>query len=171
MTRPWARLIVTTLSSSGWRSTSRRELPNSGSSSRKRTPRWLRADLAGFGPVAAADQPGVGDGVVRGAERALPDQGRIRRQQAADAVYLGDLQGFVVGHGGQDGGERTREEGFAAARRPAHNHVVTPGRSHLQSALDVLLALDIRHVGEIEGEGRCFSLRFDFKLRGGYFAA
>ena len=42
---PWARLMVTILSSMGWRSTSRTRIPNSGSSSRKST---LCADIAFF---------------------------------------------------------------------------------------------------------------------------
>ena len=107
------------------------------------------ADLARLGKMPAAHQPGVGDGVVGRAERALPDQRRIRGQQAADAVNLGDLQGFIVGHGGQYGRQRARQQGLAAARRPAHDHVVPPGGGHLQSALNVFLALDIRQVGEL----------------------
>jgi len=39
---PWARLMVTTLSSMGWRITSRTRVPNSGTSSRKSTPWWAR---------------------------------------------------------------------------------------------------------------------------------
>ena len=38
VSEPCARLIVTTLSSSGWRSTSSTRIPNSGSSSRNSTP-------------------------------------------------------------------------------------------------------------------------------------
>lgn len=49
VTRPCARLMVTTLSSSGWRNTSSSEWPNSGSSSRKSTPRWLRLISPGLG--------------------------------------------------------------------------------------------------------------------------
>jgi hypothetical protein len=37
---PEARLIVTILSSIGWRSTSSTRIPNSGNSSRNKTPRW-----------------------------------------------------------------------------------------------------------------------------------
>ncbi len=42
VTVPWVRLMVTTRSPRGWRSTASVACPNSGSSSRNRTPRWLR---------------------------------------------------------------------------------------------------------------------------------
>ena len=49
VTVPCARLMVTTLSSMGWRSTSSTAWPNSGSSSRNSTPRWLSVISPGLG--------------------------------------------------------------------------------------------------------------------------
>src|SRR3970040_1019703 len=102
VTLPWARLTVTTRSSSGWRIDSKTEWANSGSSSRKRTPRWLRVVSAGRGwggarprPAAAADETGVGNRVMRGAERSAADERCVGWEQAGHAVDLGDLQRFV----------------------------------------------------------------------------
>ena len=69
-----ARAMVTVPSSSGWRMTSSTLRGNSGSSSRNSTPLCARRDFAGPRDDAAADQAGIGDGVVRRAERARADQ-------------------------------------------------------------------------------------------------
>ena len=64
------RASVTDRSSSGWRSISSTLRGNSGSSSRNSTPLCARLTSPGRGvPRAAADQPGVRNGVVRRAER------------------------------------------------------------------------------------------------------
>jgi hypothetical protein len=56
---PWARLMVTTLSSMGWRITSRTGMPNLGTSSRKRTPWCATLISAGRGlePAPSAVAP------------------------------------------------------------------------------------------------------------------
>ena len=51
-------------------------------------------DLAGAGHDAAADQSGVGDGVVRRAERPLRDQARAGIEHAGHGVNLGGLERF-----------------------------------------------------------------------------
>src|SRR3989304_3429220 len=65
--------MVTTRSSTGWRSTSRVGWPNSGSSSRKRTPRWERLISPGRGwgapPARAGPGGGGGGGPGGGAAR------------------------------------------------------------------------------------------------------
>ena len=57
VTVPCALLIVTTLSSSGWRRTSSDECPNSGSSSRNSTPRWARVISPGRGTIPPPTSP------------------------------------------------------------------------------------------------------------------
>src|SRR3989304_4395110 len=59
-----AREIVTRPSSSGWRRTSRAVRRDSGGSSRNRPAVGPQRACAGGGEGAAADEPGVGDGVV-----------------------------------------------------------------------------------------------------------
>src|SRR3989339_1278928 len=49
VSEPLARLMVTTLSSIGWRITSRTRVPNSGNSSKNKTPRCAREISPGLG--------------------------------------------------------------------------------------------------------------------------
>ena len=53
-----------------------------------------QGDLARVGPVAPSHQPGMADGVMRGAERAVPDQRRIRWKLVGHRVNAGDVQGL-----------------------------------------------------------------------------
>ena len=53
--------------------------------------------LARPGHVAAADQAGVGDGVVGRAERPGDEQRCLLRQQPGDGIDLGGLEGLVQG--------------------------------------------------------------------------
>ena len=57
VTEPAAREMVTTPSSSGWRSTSSTLRPNSGSSSRKSTPRCERLISPGLGQRPPPTRP------------------------------------------------------------------------------------------------------------------
>ncbi len=100
-------------------------------------------DLAGVRPVAAAHQPGVADGVVRGAEGAVADQRHIRRELVGHGVDARHIQGFVDGHARQDARQGARQQGLAGAGRTDHQDVVPAGRGHFQGALDVLLAFDL----------------------------
>ena len=110
-----------------------------------------QANLAGPGRGAAADHAGVGDGVVRGAEGALDDQARSIAQLASDAVDLGDLDGFVEGHGREDRGQRAGQQGLAGAGRSDHEHVVGAGSGDFEGALGVLVAADIGEIDRIAG--------------------
>jgi hypothetical protein len=56
-------------------------------------------------PVAPADQPRIGDGVMRGAEGPGRDQCRAVAREASDAVDAGGPNGLRQDHGWQDGGE------------------------------------------------------------------
>jgi len=74
-------------------------------------------------PVALADQPDSGDGVMGGRETAGPDQGRPVAGVAGDAVEARSLDGFGQRHRRQNGAEAPRQ----------HRHVCTqqaePNRS------------------------------------------
>ena len=65
-------------------------------------PAVRQRDLARMRPVTAAHQPGVTDGVVRGAERPVLDQRCIRWKLVRHRVDAGDVQGLVDGHARQD---------------------------------------------------------------------
>jgi hypothetical protein len=74
-------------------------------------------DLARVGLVAPAHQPGMADGVMRGAERPVLDQGRIRGKLVGHRVNAGDVQGLVDGHARQDARHGARQQGFASPGR------------------------------------------------------
>ena len=106
-------------------------------------------DFAGAGNGAAADEAGVGDGVVRGAEGALGDESGFGVEDAGDGMDLGGLEGFVEAERREDRGEPAGEHGFAGAGRADHQDVVAAGGGDFEGALGGLLAAD---VGEVEGE-------------------
>ena len=70
-------------------------------------------DLAGARHDAAADEAGVGDGVVRRAEGPLRDQAGAGIEHAGDGVNLGGFERFLEGERGQDGGQALGQHGFA----------------------------------------------------------
>jgi len=76
-------------------------------------------DLTRARPASPADEPGVRDGVVRGAEGALAHQRRFGGQQAGHGVDLGRLQRLLDAHRGQDRGQRAGQQGLAGAGRSA----------------------------------------------------
>ena len=141
--------MVTVPSSSGWRMTSSTLRGNSGSSSRKSTPLWARETSPGRGIDAAADQAGVGDGVVRRAERPLGDQPGGGIEHAGDGVDLGRLQRFVEGERREDGGQALGQHRLARAGRADHENVVAAGGGDFERALGGLLAA---HILEVDGE-------------------
>ena len=106
-----------------------------------------QGDLAGVRLVAAAHQPGVRDGVVRGAEGPAADQRHVRRELVGDGIDAGHIQRLVDGHARQDARHGARQQGLAGAWRPNHQDIMPAGRGHLQGALDVLLAFDLGKVG------------------------
>ena len=106
-------------------------------------------DLAGPGHDAAADEAGIGDGVMGGAEGPLRDQAGRRIQHAGYGVNLGGLQCLLEGKRGQDGGQALGQHGLSRSRRADHEDVVAAGRGHFQSALSRLLPA---HVLEVHGK-------------------
>ena len=104
-------------------------------------------DFAGARHDAAADEAGVGDGVVRRAEGALRDQARAGFENAGDGVNLGGFERFFEGERGEDRRQALGEHGFAGAGRADHENVVAAGRGHFKSALGGLLAA---HIAEVD---------------------
>ena len=102
--------------------------------------------LARPGMSAAADQAGIGDGVVRRAEHPPGDQRLTGGEQTEDRVDLGDFEGFLEGLRRQDRRNAAGQHGLAAAGRSDHQDVVPTGRGDFESPLDMPLAA---HFGEI----------------------
>jgi hypothetical protein len=75
--------------------------------------------------VAATDQTGGGDRVMRRAERPLGYE--ARGVQASDAVHAGDLDRLRPAHRRQDRGQPPREHRLAGSRRPGEQQVVATG--------------------------------------------
>ena len=76
--------------------------------------------LAGPGDMAAADQTGIGYGVMGRAERSGGHQGLSFGQQADNTEYFGGLQRFFKGNRGQDSGQAFSEHGFSGAGGADH---------------------------------------------------
>ena len=122
-------------------------LPELGQLIQEQHPAVRQRNFARVGPVAAAHQPGVRDGVVRGAERALLDQRYVRRELVGHRIDAGHIQRFVDAHARQDARHRARQQGLARSGGPDKKYIMRTGRRHLQGALDMLLAFDLAEVG------------------------
>ena len=105
--------------------------------------------FAGARHDAAADEAGVGDGVVRRAKGPLRDEARAGFEHAGNGVNLGGFERFFKGERGQDRRQALGEHGFAGAGRPDHENVVAAGRGHFERALGGLLAA---HIAEVDAE-------------------
>ena len=149
VTDPCARLTVTMLVFQRLAQYLKQSVPELGQFVQEQHAAVAQADFARPRVMPAPDQPHIGRSVVRRTERSLPYHWLVRRQETADAVYLGDLQRFLIGQRRQNGAQRAGEQSFAAPRRPHHDNVVTTGGGNLKSALHVLLPLD---VGKIDAE-------------------
>ena len=106
-------------------------------------------DFAGTRDDAAADEAGVGDGVVRRAEGALGDEPGGGIEDAGDGVDLGGLERFFEGERREDRRQALGEHGLAGAGRADHEDVVAAGGGDFESALGGVLAADIF---EVDGE-------------------
>ena len=83
-----------------------------------------QADLARLGRAAAADQAGVADGVVRGAERPHGHQRLAGLQEAHHAVDARGLQALGGGQWGQDRRQALGQQGLAGSGRTDHQEVM-----------------------------------------------
>src|SRR5262245_29476574 len=72
-----------------------------------------KGDLAGTGDGATANETGVGDGMVRGAEGAAGEEGGVGREEPGDGVELGYFEGLGEGEWRQDSGEAAGEHRIA----------------------------------------------------------
>jgi hypothetical protein len=97
--------MLVTLSSSGWRQTSRTWRRHSGNSSKKSTPWWASDTSPGIGTWPAADQPHIRDGLVRGTTRARRDHRRVGAGEASDAVGADGVDGLWQSYRRQGGGQ------------------------------------------------------------------
>ena len=105
-------------------------------------------NFAGARDDAAADQSGVGDGVVRRAVGAGSDQAGALVEDSGDAVNLGGLERFFEGERRQDRGHALGEHGLAGAGRADHEDVVASGAGDFDGALGGLLSADVFEVDE-----------------------
>ena len=103
-------------------------------------------DFAWLGQAASAYESCVGDGVVRRSEGPVRYQGMRRGQHASDTVYLGYLQGLLVGHGRQDSGHGPGQQSLPSTGRADQEQVVGPGSRHFQGALGMVLSSHIADV-------------------------
>ena len=104
-------------------------------------------DFAGARDHAAADEAGVGDGVVGRAEGAVGDEAFVAVEDAGDGVDLGGFEGFFEAQRREDGGQALGEHGLAGAGRADHEDVVATGGGDLEGALGDVLAADVAEVG------------------------
>jgi hypothetical protein len=128
-----ARAMVTVPSSSGWRRTSRTLRGNSGSSSRKEQAVVGERDLAGPRDHAAADQAGVGDGVVRRAEGPVVTRPWSASSTPATEWILVVSSASSKAQRREDGGQPLGQHGLARAGRADHQDVVAAGGGDLQA--------------------------------------
>ena len=112
-----------------------------------------QAHLPGPGDGAAADEPGVRDGVVGRPEGAPGHQGLAGFQAPHDAVDLGGLQGLFETPGRQHRAQAPGQHGLAGAGRAHHQDVVAAGGGDEQGPLHRLLPLDVPEILVI-GRGR-----------------
>ena len=113
-----ARAMVTVPSSSGWRNCSRTFLGNSGNSSRNKTPLMRQAHFARPRRTrSSADQPGVGNRMVRRSERPRLHQPHALRQDPGDAVDLRGFERLGESQRRKDSGESFGQHGLSRARR------------------------------------------------------
>lgn len=130
------------------------------------------ADFSRTGVAAATEQAGIADGVMRGAKGAGGDEGLGFAEQAANAVDLGGLDGFFLGHAGHDGADAFGDHAFARAGRADHQEIVSASDGDFDGAFGIALTFDIGKVdvvvggcgeefGGAAGLGREFDLAFE----------
>ena len=105
-----------------------------------------QGDLAGSGDLAAADQAGDRDGVVRGAERPDPDEAGVRAEEPGGREHLGDLERLVLLKRRQQTGEAPGQHRLAGAGRAGEEQVVGAGGGDLEGPAGLVLAADVGQV-------------------------
>ena len=103
---------------------------------------------------SATHQTGVRNRVVRRPEGTGSHEAGASRKQPGNAVHARDLNGLVIGHGRQDGGERFREERLATSRTAAHEEVVAASGRHLHGAFRLFLSYHVLEIRSHHGGWR-----------------
>ena len=106
-------------------------------------------NFAGTGNDAAADESGVGDGVVRRAEGTLGNEAGRGIEHSGDGVDLGGLERFFKSERRKDRRQTFGEHRLAGAGRADHENVVAAGGGDLECTLGGLLTAN---VFEVDGE-------------------
>ena len=144
--RPARARSRTSPSSSGCRSASSAARVNSGSSSRKSTPRWARVTSPGR-RLAAADERRRRCRVVRRAERPAHRAAPPGASRPAAEWMRVISSASPASSGGQHAGEPPREHRLARARRADHEQVVAARCGDLERPARARLAADVGEVG------------------------
>jgi len=105
--------------------------------------------FAWTGDGSATDQSGIGDGVMRRAERTDADQSGAGIEYSGDAMDLRGFEGFFKTKRGKNRGHAFGQHGLARARGADHEDVVAAGAGDLESTLGGLLAADVLEVDDI----------------------
>jgi len=105
--------------------------------------------FSGMRHLTAADQPNVGNGMMRRAKGSGGNQRFPGTQEARHGKNLGDLDGFFKGKIGQNRGQPSGQHAFAGARRADHQEIVRSCRGDLQRPERQLLAFDFGKVDVI----------------------
>ena len=106
------------------------------------------AHLARMRQAAAADEGGMGHGVMGRAERARGHEaGRESDRRPGHAPHGGDLDRFLERRRGQDGRQAAGQHGLAGAGRAEHQDVVRARRGDLEGPLGVRLPA---HLAEVD---------------------
>ena len=103
-------------------------------------------DLAGPRRVAAADQPGGGDRVVRGAERA---RDRATAVEAPATLAIRATSSASAAQRRQDRGQPPRRQRLPGAGRADHQQAVAAGGGDLERPAQARLAAQVGEVGAV----------------------
>ena len=117
----------------------------------KENPLMREADFAGSRHAAAADQPRVADGVVRGTERAARHKRLSGGQASGHGMHLRRLHRLLQLEGREDSRQAPREHGLARSRRPGQQQIVPSRGRHHERALGMGLTPDVGQVRRVPG--------------------
>jgi hypothetical protein len=116
---------------------------------------------AGVG--STAQESGIGNGMVWGAEGTGVEKAFFRIQHAGDGMDLGGFDRIFLRHFRHDGGDALGEHGFPGSRWADHQQVVSAGRGDFQGAFDMMLAFDFLKIDVVSALGfkKCAAIEFE----------
>ncbi len=115
-------------------------------------------------PLPPPDQAGVGDGVVRRAERTLAPPGPRRCGRIPATLWICVVSSASANvRAGQNGRQALGQHGLARAGRPDHEHVVPARGGHFERALGGGLPAHVAEVqaGRVSGSAAAGAPRCD----------